>query len=180
MGPAGCRNSSPPPATPQGCWSQWSGLYFCSPFPPSHSLRTRAAGGSIGGQRIRPGISAGSRGPMWAGETWPRSLLILCPPSGSPISPFSPPPAAPQGHQSHPAFTSPSPSLPPWPTSYLVAGLSSHTLRCPWFPLWCLVGALVVRRREFHILLVRHLDSAPIWCTFTFTHIHREFCFVIR
>ena len=27
--------------------------------------------------------------------------------------------------------------------------------------LWCLVGALVVRRREFDVLLVCHLDSAP-------------------
>ena len=69
VGPAGCRNSSPPPATPQGCWSQRSGLYFCSPFPPSHSLRTRAAGGGLGGQRIRPGISAGSWGSRCAGET---------------------------------------------------------------------------------------------------------------
>ena len=77
----------------------------------SHSLRTHVAGGGLGGHRIRPGISAGSWGPKWAGETWPCSLLILCPPSGSPISPFgrgipSPPPAAPQGRQSRPASTS--------------------------------------------------------------------------
>ena len=28
-------------------------------------------------------------------------------------------------------------------------------------PHWCLVGALVVRRRKFCVLLVRHLESAP-------------------
>ena len=101
-GPAGCRNSSPPPATPLGCWSWRSGLYFCSPFPPSHSLRTRVAGGGLSGQRIRPRISAGSWGPKWAGDTWQLSLLILCPPSGSPISPFGrgnplPSPSRPSG-----------------------------------------------------------------------------------
>ena len=87
MDPAGCRNSSPPPATPQGCRSWRSGLYFCSPFPPSHSLRTRTAGGGLGGQRIRPGISAVSWGSKWAGETWLHSLLILHPPNGPPIFP---------------------------------------------------------------------------------------------
>ena len=153
MHPAGCRNSSPPPATPQGCQSQRSGLYFCSPFPPSHSLRTRVAGGGLGGLRIRPGISAGSWGPKWAGETWPRSLLILCPPNGSPISPFrrgipSLPPAAPQGHQPCPTSTSPPPSLPPCPTSYLVTGGSSHPIRCLWFSHCCLVGALAVLPSE--------------------------------
>ena len=123
MGPSGCRDSSPPPAAPQGCQSWRSGLYFCSPFPPFHSLRTPVAGRGLSRQRIRPGVSTGSWGPKWAGETWPRSLLILCPPSGSPISPFgcgipSPPPAAPQGHQSHPTSTSPPPSPPhaPRPT----------------------------------------------------------------
>ena len=29
-------------------------------------------------------------------------------------------------------------------------------------PQWCLVSALVVRRHEFHVLLVCHLDSAPL------------------
>ena len=139
VGLSGCRNSSPPPATPQECQSWRSGLYFCFPFPPSHSLRTHAAGGGLGGQRIRPGISAGPWGPKWARETWPRSLLLLCPPSGSSISPFgrgipSPPPAATQGRQSCPTSTSPPPSLPPCPTSYPVAGGSSRPLRCPWSP----------------------------------------------
>ena len=134
-----CRNSSPPPAAPQGGRFWRAGLYFCSPFPPSHSLRTCMAGGGLGGQRIGPGISAGSWGPKWAGETWPCSLLILCPPSGSPIYPFAcgipfPPPAAPQGCQSRPASTSPPLSLPPGSTSYLVSGGSSHPLRCPWSP----------------------------------------------
>ena len=138
---AGCRNSSPPPAAPQECRSCRSSLYFRSPFPPSHSLRTCAAGGGLGEQRIRPGISAGFWEPKWAGETWPRSLLILCPPNGPPISPFgsgipSPPPAAPQGYRSHPASTSPPPSLPPppRPTSYLVTGGSPCPLRCSWSP----------------------------------------------
>ena len=95
-----------------------------------------AAGGGLGGQTIRPRISAGFWGPKWLGETWPRSLLILCPPNGSPISPFgrgilSPPTATPQGRQSHPASTSPPPSFPPCPTSYPVTGGSSHPLRCP-------------------------------------------------
>ena len=57
------------PPLPQGYWSHRSGLYFWSPFPPSHSLRTRVAGGGLSGQRIRTGISAGSRGPKWVGET---------------------------------------------------------------------------------------------------------------
>ena len=146
MGPAGCRNSSPPPATPQGCWSCRSDLYFCSPFPPSHSLRTRTAGRGLGGQRIRPGVSAGSRGPKWAGETWPHSLLILCPPDGPPISPFrrgipSLPPATPQGHQSCPASTSPSPSLPPhapYPTRSLeVPPFPLGVHGPPLVPVWC-------------------------------------------
>ena len=129
----------PSPIHPSGCQYWRSGLYFCSPFPPSHSLRTCAAGEGLGGQRIRPRISAGSWGPKWAGETWPCSLLILCPPNGSPISRFgcgipSPPPAAPQGRQSHPASTSPPPSFPPLPMSYPVVGGSSRPLRCPWFP----------------------------------------------
>ena len=92
---------------------------FLLPFPPSHTLRTRTAGGDLGGQRIRPGISAGSWGPTWAGETWPHSLLILCP-QRFPFSPFghgnpSSPPATPQGCQSCLASTSPSPSLPRTP-----------------------------------------------------------------
>ena len=61
------------------------GLYFCSPFPASHSLRTRWRGPRWAEDQAH--ISAGSWGPKGAGETWPRSLLILCPPSGSPISP---------------------------------------------------------------------------------------------
>ena len=69
MGLSGCRNSSPPAATPLGYWSRRSGLYFCSPFPPSHSLRIHPAGGDLGGQRIRPEISAGSRGPSGQGKT---------------------------------------------------------------------------------------------------------------
>ena len=103
------------------------------PSLPATPSGPPAAGGGLGGQRIRPRISAGSWGPKWAGEAWPRSLLILCPPSGPPVSPFksgipSPPPAAPQGCQSRPASTSPPPLLPPSPTSYPVPGGSSHPL----------------------------------------------------
>ena len=113
VGAAGCRNSSPPPAAPQGCWSRRSGLYFCSPFPPSPSLRTRTAGGGLGGQRIRPGISAGSWGPKWAGETWPRSFDPL--PSqwfpNFPLQPWDPfpSPSRPSGAPvpSHLHFSSP-------------------------------------------------------------------------
>ena len=109
------------------------------PFPPSHSLRTHVAGGGLGGQRIRPGISAGSWGPKWPGESWPRSLLILCPPRGSPVPHFghgipSPPSAALQGRRSRPTSTSPPPPLPRGPASYLVTGGSSRPLRCPWSP----------------------------------------------
>ena len=144
-----------------------AGPTFAPPsLPPTPSGPAQLEGAS-GGQRIRPRISAGSWGPKWAGETWPRSHLILCPPNGSPNSPFrrgipSPPPATPQqGRQSHPASTSPPPSLPPpCPPSYPVTGGSSRPLRCPWSH-WRLVGVLVVRRREFSILLVCHLDSAP-------------------
>ena len=122
----GCRNSSPPPTTPQGCQLCRSSLYFCSPFPPSHSLRTCMAGGGLREQRIRIGNSAGSRGPKRAGETWPCSLLILCPPNGPPISPIGhripSPPATPQGRQYSPTSSSPHPSLPchaPRPTPSL-------------------------------------------------------------
>ena len=100
---------------------------FAPPFlPPIPSGPTRLEGASVG-RGSGPGISAGSWGSKWAGETWPHSLLILCPPDGSPVSPFgrgipSPPPAAPQGRQSCPASTSPPPSLSPRPMSYPVAG----------------------------------------------------------
>ena len=113
VGPAGCMNTSPPPAVPRECQSHRSGLYFCSPFPHSHSLRIRLARGGLGGQRIRPRISAGSRGPKRTGETWPLSLLTLCPPSGPPISPFRcgipSPPSHPSGAPvtSHLHFSSP-------------------------------------------------------------------------
>ena len=85
--------------------------------PPPRSLRTQAAGGGLVGQRIRPRISTGSWGSRWAGEIWPCSVLILCPPNGSPISPFrhgipSPPPAPPQGCQSHPPLHFSSPFTP--------------------------------------------------------------------
>ena len=43
-------------------------------------------------------------------------------------------PSRPSGAQSHPASTSPPPSLPPHPTSYPVTGGSSRPLRCPWSP----------------------------------------------
>ena len=108
-----------------------------APIPSLPLPQDPLTGEGLGGQRIRHRISAGSWGPKWAGETWPHSLLILCSPSGSPISPFgrwipSPSPATLQGHQSCSASTSPPPSLPHAP--YLVAGGSSHSLRCPWSP----------------------------------------------
>ena len=152
-----------PQGLPRRCWTPNRGrvpLGIGSPPLPQPPLRGAGPGGAaftfappslpptpsgplqldlLGEQRIRPGISAGSWGSKWEGETWPCSLLILCPPSGSPISRFwrgipSPPPAAPQGRQSHPASTSPLPSHPPRPTSYLVARFSSRPLRCPWSP----------------------------------------------
>ena len=146
-----------------------SSLYFCSPFPPSPSLRTHAAGGGLCGQS-RPEISAGSWGPKWAGENWLCSLLILCPPTGPPISPFgcvspSSPPAAPQGRQSSPASTTPPPLTPPLtrrPTQSLaVPPVPLGICGPPPVPRRCLVGALVVWRCKFHLLLVCHLDSAP-------------------
>ena len=152
-----------PQGLPHHCWTRnhgWVPLGTGTPPLPQPPLRGAGPGGPaftfappslprtpsgplrldlLSGQRIRPGISAGSWGPKWSGETWPRSLLILCPPSGSPISPFgrgipSPPPAAPQGRQSRPTSISPPPSLPPRPTSYPVAGGSSRPVRCPWSP----------------------------------------------
>ena len=124
------------------------------------------AGGGLGGQRIRPGISAGSRVPKWARENWPCSLLILCPLSGPTISPFgrgipSPPPATPQGCQCHPASTSPAPHSPPTPHPTWLLGVPPVPLGVHGPPL-CLVGALLVRRQKFYVLLVRHLDSAPL------------------
>ena len=120
VGPPGCRNSSPPPATPQGCRPRGLAFTFAPPsIPPTPSGPVQLEGASLG-RGSGPGISTGSWASKWAGETWPHSLLILCPPSGSPISPFgcgipSPPTAAPQGRQSHPTSTSPPPSLPPMP-----------------------------------------------------------------
>ena len=87
---------------------------------PLPCLRTRLAGGVLGGQRIRPEISAGFWGSKWSGETWPHYLLILCPPNGSPFSrllawdPF-PSPSRPSGVPvpSHLQFSSPfTPSTP--------------------------------------------------------------------
>ena len=101
---------------------------------PSHSLRTCAAGGGLSGQRIRPGISTGSWGSKGAGETWPHSLLIFCPPNGSPISSFGLGIPSPQGRQSHLTSTSPPPSLCPRPTSYPVAAGSSRPLSSSWSP----------------------------------------------
>ena len=139
---------SSPPAAPQGCRSHRSGLYFCSPCPPSHSLGTHTAGGGLCGQRIRPGISAGSQGPSGQGKPWPYSLLILCPPNGAPLSPSrrgipSPPPPTPKGHRSHPTSTSPPPSLPPKPHVLRVAGVPPIPLgvRCPLRCLWSPTGA---------------------------------------
>ena len=43
-------------------------------------LRLSTAGGSIGGQSIRPGISVGSLGPKWVGE------MMASFPSNSPLS----------------------------------------------------------------------------------------------
>ena len=103
------------PAAPQGCQSHQSSLYISSPFPPSHCLRIHAAGGGLSGQRIRPGISAGSSRPKWAGKM----LAILpsdplpsqrSPPFPSQCGIPSPTPAAPQGHHSCPASTSPPPT----------------------------------------------------------------------
>ena len=122
----------------------------------------------------------GWRGPQWAeDQTWDlnrflgvqvgRGNLATLPfdplPSQQfPIAPCghgipSPPPAASQGHQSSPSSTS-LPSLPQAP----------HPTRCwgfllsPWasvVPHQCLVGALVLKRCKFHVLLVRHVDSTP-------------------
>ena len=38
----------------------------------------------LGGQRNRPGISAGSLGPKCTGKCWSHSLLFLCSPKGLP------------------------------------------------------------------------------------------------
>ena len=121
----------------------------------------------LGGQRVRPGISTGSWGSKWAGETWPHSLLILCPPNGSLSSPFgcgilSLPSASPQGYQSFPTSTSP-------PLHSLHAPHPTQSLGVPPIPLSmvphrCLVGDIVMRRCEFCVLLVGHLDFAPPPC----------------
>ena len=71
-------------------------------------------------------------------------------------------PSHPSGRQSHPASIFPPPSLPPHLMSYPVTGGSSCYHRCLWSPHQCLAGALVVQRREFHILLLLYLDSASI------------------
>ena len=111
-----CRNPSLPLATPQGCRSRSSSLYFCSPFPPSHSLRTRAEGPSVGrgsglGSQQAPGGPSGQGNlatlpfdplpsqwfpnfPLRAWEPFPSPSR----PSGAPVlsrlhfsSPFTPP-----------------------------------------------------------------------------------------
>ena len=168
MGPTGRRNSSPPPATPQGCPPRGPAFTFTPPLPSLPLPQGPHGWRILGGQRIRPSISAGSWGPKWAGETWPCSLLILFPPTGSPVSPFgrgipSPPtPQPPLGgacpvppplllplHSPHAPCPTPSLGVPPVPLG--VRG-----------PPRCLVGAPVVRRCEFHVLLVCHLDSTPL------------------
>ena len=163
MGPGGCRNSPPPDTLVPEVRP-----LLLLPLPSLPLPQDPRSWRGLRGQRIRPGISAASWGPKRVGEPWPGPHLILCTPHGSPISPIgsgisSPPPAAPQGRQSHPTSTSPPLSLPP---PYPVAGGSSHPLRCPWSPTsaWAL-GALVVRRSEFCVLLVHHLDSV---LTFSF------------
>ena len=119
MGLAGCRNSYPPPAAPRGAGPGGPAFTFAPPSP--HPL---------------PQDPRSWRGPRWAEDqardlsrppgsqvgmgNLAMPLLILCPPNGPPVSPFgcgipSPPPAVPQGCQSHPASTSPLPSLPPHP-----------------------------------------------------------------
>ena len=82
--------------------------------------------------------------PLWVWDPFPSPS---CPSAGAPLP-------------SHLHFSSPphSPPHAPCPTWFL--GVPP----IPWVsmaPHWCLIDALVVRRRKFHVLLVCHLDSAP-------------------
>ena len=133
--PLGVETPSLPQPHLRGSSLRGLAFTFAPPSLPSIPSGPTWLEGGLGGQRIRTGISAGFRGPTWVGETRPCSLLILCPPNGSPISPFrhgipSPPPTTPQGRQSCLPSTSPPPSLPPLPMSYPVAGGFSHSIRC--------------------------------------------------
>ena len=139
-GPTWCQNTSPSPSHPSGVLVLEVRPLLLLPLPPLPLPQDPCIWrGPWWAEDQAWDLSRGSWGPKWAGETWPCSLLILCPPSCSPVFPFrrgipSPPPAAPQGRQFRPASTSPPPSLPSRPTSYLVAGGSSCLLRCPWSP----------------------------------------------
>ena len=138
MGPAGCRNSPPPPATPQGCHPVGPAFTF-APLP---SLPL-------------PQDLQGLRGPQWAedqaqdlsrllGAQVGRGNLATLPfaPLPSQWSPNFPlwawdpfpSPSRSSGLPVRPTSTSPSPHSPPRPTSYLVTEVSSHPLRCPWSP----------------------------------------------
>ena len=138
MGPTGCKNSFPPPAT---LWVPVPDVWPLLLLPlPSLPLPQDLCSwrGSRWAEDQAWDLSRFC-GPIWAGETWPGYLLILCLPNGSPISAFghgipSPPPVVPQGCQSRLTSTSPPPYLPLCPTSYPVTGGSSCPLRCPWSP----------------------------------------------
>ena len=117
----------PSPNQPSGVLTRRFGLYFCSPFPPSHFLRTCTAEGASVGRASGRGSQQAPRGPD-------RGKLAMLPFDPLPSQwspnlplqewdPFPSPPATPQGHQSHPASTPPPPSLPPCPMSYPAAGV---------------------------------------------------------
>ena len=151
------------------CGASPRGLAFT--FAPPSLPPTPSGPVQLEGALVGRGSDQGSQqapgGPKWAGETWPRSLLILCPPIGSPVSPFehgipSPPQPPLRGASPVP----PPLFLPPHSptTPHILPGhwgfLPSPQVSV--VPHQCLVGALVARKREFRVLLVCHLDSAPL------------------
>ena len=128
------------PAQPllRGAGPVCPGFTFAPPsLPPTPSAPMRPEGASVG-RRSGLGSQQAPGGPGGQGKCWPRSLLIVCPPSGAPTpiplgawDPF-PSPSLPSGAPvpSRLRFS----SLLALPQVLPGCWCSSGPLRCPWSP----------------------------------------------
>ena len=159
MGPAGCRNPSTSHPTGVLVPEVWPLLLLPLPSLPL------------------PQDLHGWRGPQWEeDQAWDLSRFLGAQVGRANLAKL---PSDPQPSQWFPNF--PLRAWDPFPFPRHTSGapvlsslhFSSHTphptrsLGIPPIPLgvqgphWCLIGALVVRRCKFHVLLVCHLDSTP-------------------